>query len=61
VVTILLFEPDSDSGEFNEAREVDEQLVVSGTDASELLSLKKRSMMLRSLSRLAHPLIRGRG
>jgi hypothetical protein len=38
-VTILLFEPDGDSGEFNETHEVDEQLVVSGSDAAELFEL----------------------
>ena len=46
-VTILRFEPDCDGGEFDEAHEVGEQLVVSDCHAPELL--KKRSMMLRSL------------
>ena len=43
-MTILLFEPDSDSGEFNEAHEVDEQLIISGCDASELFELVEEAL-----------------
>ena len=43
-MTILLFKPDSDSGEFNETHEVDEQLVVSGGDAAELFELVEEAL-----------------
>ena len=43
-MTILLFEPDGDSGEFNEAHEVSEQLVVSRGDAAELFELVKEAL-----------------
>ena len=43
-MTILLFEPDSDSGEFNEAHEVDEELVVSGSDTTELFELVEEAL-----------------
>jgi hypothetical protein len=43
-VTILLFEPDGDSGEFDEAHEIDEQLVVSGGDAAELFELVEEAL-----------------
>jgi hypothetical protein len=39
VATIQRFEPDGDSGEFNEAHEVGEELVVAGGDAPELFEL----------------------
>lgn len=43
-MTILLFEPDGDSGEFNETHEVDEQLVVSRGDAAELFELVEEAL-----------------
>ena len=43
-MTILLFKPDSDSGEFNEPHEVDEQLVVSGGDTAELFELVEEAL-----------------
>lgn len=43
-MTILLFEPDGDGGEFNEAHEVDEQLVVSGGDTAELFELVEEAL-----------------
>ena len=43
-MTILLFEPDSDSGEFDEAHEVDEQFVVSGGDTTELFELIEEAL-----------------
>jgi hypothetical protein len=43
-VTILLFEPESDSGEFDEAHEVGEQLVVSSGDTTELLELVEETL-----------------
>ena len=43
-MTILLFKPDGDSSEFNEAHEVDEQLVISGGDATELFELVEEAL-----------------
>jgi hypothetical protein len=43
-VTILLFKPDSDGGEFDEAHEVDEQFVVSGGDTTELFKLIEEAL-----------------
>ena len=43
-MTILLFEPDGDSGEFDEAHEVGEQLVVACGDAAELLELVEEAL-----------------
>jgi hypothetical protein len=43
-VTILLFEPDSDSGKSDETHEVDEQLVVSGGDTAELFELVEEAL-----------------
>ena len=43
-MTILLFEPDGDSGEFDEAHEVDEQLILSCGDAPELLELVEEAL-----------------
>jgi hypothetical protein len=44
VVPILLFEPDGDSGEFDEAHEVGEQLVVACGDAEDLLELVEEAL-----------------
>ena len=43
-MTILLFEPDCDGGEFDEAHEVGEQLVVAGCDAAELFELVEEAL-----------------
>jgi hypothetical protein len=44
VVAIQLSEPEGDSGEFDEAHEVCEQLVVSGGDAAELFELVEEAL-----------------
>ena len=43
-MTILLFKPDGDNGELNEAHEVDEQLVVWGGDTAELFELVEEAL-----------------
>ena len=43
-MTILLFDPDSDGGKFDEAHEVYEELVVSGCDATELFELVEEAL-----------------
>jgi hypothetical protein len=43
-MTIELSEPNSDGGDFDEAHKVDEELVVSGCDASELLELVEEAL-----------------
>ena len=43
-MTIELFEPDCDRGEFDEAHEVGEQLVVACGDAAELLELVEEAL-----------------
>ena len=52
-MTILLFEPDGDSGEFDEAHEVLEELVVSRCDAAERLELVEKA--LDDVARLVEP------
>jgi hypothetical protein len=43
-VTILLFEPDGDRGEFDEAHKVGEQLVIACGDAAELFELVEEAL-----------------
>lgn len=43
-MTILLFDPDGDSGKFDEAHEVYEELVVSSCDAAELFELVEEAL-----------------
>jgi len=43
-VTISLFEPDGDSGEFDEAHKVGEELVVSCRDTAELFELVEETL-----------------